>query len=767
MKILKHKKSLYNISNIMAAFAIMFISLFSFISSAFCLNNNSILTTTEKLNAISNYDTPIGETEAETAKQEVKDALEYVSITQTGIVLNENNFKQVTFTTITPSSEPEEDWEKNEGAKNIVYVVGAFTIWPQTIQTQTQPPETITIKSTIKVTKINPSTLVRSTAETPTAPETTTNTFGDNTQLDYKEYLAFAAPISSDSLYEISISYTTSTGGEPPVVTNHTKTFYVYQAPTINYENYGFTWQKHTNNADINISYPVENQMYDSGYADNHSSIDGYLTLKLDYNILKNRLNKNLNVLYIDFWHNGQAFSLRVENNGEGLDFYNNYNDSIGSFTIGSTSSKTADGKLDASLFVVDNIYTIKFNESGEYKVRIYDNTLNRMLITENDLITTATSLNGSPTSFTEGIKNNIYANANYIEHNFTIVNRAKLDGFYATAKTKNQDGEQIYIVNEIDRNAWRDEYRYMQQRTNKDVQVDFYNLNAINSITYSQYASVNSDVINKRVALDITSNTNHISNTITDEGDYYFDIEFKEAYNIVLSHTTKSGGSYSTITETYLANITYKTIGFQILKGVRDQYDFLHINNGTMTTKKYPEAADVLEINKVLIKNLNQDFAAYNSDTRSYIFFEGLGGQYLFGANNSAFTLNIAQSSPSISGIANNKSTTESVNLVFTGVATSEVGIKIAVYKDGRNIKNYTIFNQNPNEPLNYELSCTDLGSYKVVLTDAMQNSTEVRFAISQPKNAASIILIIVGVVLAAAVVFLIIKTRSKVSVR
>ena len=138
-----------------------------------------------------------------------------------------------------------------------------------------------------------------------------------------------------------------------------------------------------------------------------------------------------------------------------------------------------------------------------------------------------------------------------------------------------------------------------------------------------------------------------------------------------------------------------------------------------------------------------------------------------MFGYNTSSFVLNIAQSSPTISGIANNKSTNDKVDLTFTGVATDEVGMRIAVYKDGANIKNFDIKNENPSEALTYELSYTDLGSYRIVLTDAMNNSTEIRFAITQRQNAASIILIAIGVALAATVVILIVRVRSKVSVR
>ncbi|MBQ7579539.1 MAG: hypothetical protein IJT25_03320 [Clostridia bacterium] len=746
-----HKNS-FNFTSIIASIAIMFVSLFSLISSLRNLYSTPLINSNaQQNNAISNYaEISASENKINELKTDLTSALNFVVISQTGFSLNENNFKQLIFSTITPSTEPEEDWNKNEDLKNIVYVVGSFTILPQ-LDSDGNIKE-----SSVSITKINPTTLVRSTQSAPTEPETENITF--DSEDDYK---TIPSLLSGDMLYEITVSYSLASG-EPPIVTDYSHTFYVYQAPNLNYENYGINWKKYINNSATNISSPVENQIYDSGYSSDTAN-EGYVALELNYAQLKDNLTTNLNSLYIDFWHNGQSFSIRIENNVEGLDFYNNHNPNLSSSLIVHTGSgnktiKTEDGKLSTDSIKNGNIYSIKFIESGEYKVRIYDNTLNRLLKTSstneaNETITTYSSLNNTPTTYSEGDSYNIYKNANYIEHNFTVVNRSKLNGFYATAKTQDTAGNLAYIVTEIDHATSNMPTSYPIERTNKNVVLDFYNLYSIEKISYTQYAIANYGVSKSDIPLTFTSNTDHIQTTVTDDGNYFYDIEFKNDYH------------------SNIATFRYKTICFQLLKGVRSQYDF--------EGKHYPEAEDIVEINKVLTKNLSQTFTATTSDMRNFIYFEGLGDAFLFGVNNNTFDLNIAESRPSISAIAktadgssstpltNNKSTTDIVDLSITGVATSDAGMLITVYKDGSKIFENTIYNNDSQNALTYTLSYSDLGSYRVVLTDAMRSSTELRFSITKTQNAAGIILIVIAIAAVAVVIFMIIRIRSKVAVR
>ena len=190
-----------------------------------------------------------------------------------------------------------------------------------------------------------------------------------------------------------------------------------------------------------------------------------------------------------------------------------------------------------------------------------------------------------------------------------------------------------------------------------------------------------------------------------------------------------------------------------------------------TYNNTEYPLKTDNITYNIVKTYEFGQDYLS-NASNPTGITYGGLGNTTasdfgLLGFVGSRFNLYIANSSPTISGIENGKRTNGAVNLTLTGVATDEVGLKIRVTRDGSTILSTTIYNQNITNALNYNLSYSDLGSYRVELVDAMNNTTTLSFKITQQQNAAGIILIVVGCALGITFVVLIIRARSKVTVR
>lgn len=640
----------------------------------------------------------------------------YCNITQSdgteGVVIAKENFSQqvVPFATTDPDgtitgTDPQ--------LVNVLYLVGSVNITPVVDDNgEYTYPITVT-KTTYSLPNFTPTS------------ETTTISFvrGDDTD----DIVKLGATIGGDVFTQITIE-TNYTDIE---AINYSFTFYIFQAKNINYDNFGINWYRILNSDpdrnENDIIRPGENQTYSD-----------IIRLKLNFNSIN--LNRNINKLYVDFWHNGKAYSLRFEYKlktsseetaGDDtekyeLKVYNNFNDKL-------DFGKTEDGEI-TSLFGIsssNNTATLTFSESGSYKVRIYDNTYN----------------GSKPSSYNDNIKGSrIYPLANIIEYNFNLTNTDAnhQGGFYCTATTTTPKTDELgneisgeydvnFIVSEVNYNRNTETRPDIErQRVNRAVNLNFYNLSnvfSIENISYHIDNESSGDVISQQTVYDSSSGVNNLSIVLEDEASYNIRITFNDG--------------------------SVKLIMFQILRSVRSVYEFDGIT--------YPLPEHNIQTNIVTSYDLTQRYTATNN-IQNLVTYNGI-----FGYVESNFRLNIARSAPSITGISNNQRTTSAVNLTLTGVATQEAGMRVTVYRNGSVILNTTIYNQDETRPLTYTLNygSGDLGNYTVQLTDAMNNTTQLSFSITQQQNAAGIILIIIACALGVLAIVFIIRVRSKVSVR
>ncbi len=639
----------------------------------------------------------------------------YCNITQSdgteGFVVAKENFSQqvVPFATTDPDgtitgTDPQ--------LVNVLYLVGSVNITPIVDDNgEYTYPITVT-KTTYSLPNFTPTS------------ETTTISFirGDDTD----DIVKLGATIGGDVFTQITIE-TKYTDIE---AINYSFTFYIFQAKNINYDNFGINWYRILNSDpdrnENDIIRPGENQTYSD-----------IIRLKLDFSSIN--LNRNINKLYVDFWHNGKAYSLRFEYKlntsseetaGDDtekyeLKVYNNFNDKL-------DFGKTEDGEI-TSLFGIsssNNTATLTFSESGSYKVRIYDNTYN----------------GSKPSSYNDNIKGSgIYPLANIIEYNFNLTNTDAnhQGGFYCTATTTTPKTDELgneisgeynvnFIVSEVNYNPNTETRPDIErQRVNRAVTLNFYNLsnNVASIVNTSYHIESSGDVISQQTVYDSSSGVNNLSIVLEDEASYNIRITFNDG--------------------------SVKLIMFQILRSVRSVYDFEGVT--------YPLPQDNIQTNIITRYDLTQRYTATNN-IQNLVTYNGI-----YGYVESNFRLNIARSAPSITGISNNQRTTSAVNLTLTGVATQEAGMRVTVYRNGSVILNTTIYNQDETRPLTYTLNygSGDLGNYTVQLTDAMNNTTQLSFSITQQQNAAGIILIIIACALGVLAIVFIIRVRSKVSVR
>ena len=631
----------------------------------------------------------------------------YCNITQSdgtdGVVIAKENFSQqvVPFATTDPDgtitgTDPQ--------LVNVLYLVGSVNITPIVDDNgEYTYPITVT-KTTYSLPNFTP------TSETTRIPFIR----GDDTD----DIVKLGATIGGDVFTQITIE-TNYTDIE---AINYSFTFYIFQAKNINYDNFGINWYQILNSDpdrnENDIIRPGENQTYSD-----------IIRLKLDFRSIN--LNRNINKLYVDFWHNGKAYSLRFEYSFNSTDqnyelkVYNNFNDKL-------DFGKTEDGEI-TSLFGIsssNNTATLTFSESGSYKVRIYDNTYN----------------GSKPSSYNDHIKGSgIYPLANIIEYNFNLTNTDAnhQGGFYCTATTTTPKTDELgneisgeydvnFIVSEVNYNPNTETRPDIErQRVNRAVTLNFYNLsnNVASIVNTSYHIESSGDVISQQTVYDSSSGVNNLSIVLEDEASFNIRITFNDG--------------------------SVKLIMFQILRSVRSVYDFEGVT--------YPLPQDNIQTNIITRYDLTQRYTATNN-IQNLVTYNGI-----YGYVESNFRLNIARSAPSITGISNNQRTTSAVNLTLTGVATQEAGMRVTVYRNGSVILNTTIYNQDETRPLTYTLNygSGDLGNYTVQLTDAMNNTTQLSFRITQQQNAAGIILIIIACALGVLAIVFIIRVRSKVSVR
>lgn len=653
------------------------------------------------------YAQTINANQDETLLAEASNIVSLCNITQQGLVLNKNNFtQQVVPFTIT--NEGGTITSTEEKLVNVLYVVGSINITP--IIEGNGEPKKITVKKTIyDLNNFTPST------DFDQQQQNQEVIFGETGNI-----VQIGATIDRDVFTKITIikpaEQPTNPNEQP--TTLQTYDFYIFQAKNINYDNYGLNWYQFMSSAtagtDVDVSTliikPGENQTYTD-----------YLQLKIDTMLFD--INKDINKLYIDFWHNGKAYSLSIikTENGD-LKFYNNYIDKLNKNFL--PSGQNENGEIVNVFTPVENVITLNFSESGEYKVRIYDNTY----------------VDTKPTAYNDDCYNSTYPLANMQEYNFNVANLTKNNGFYCTATTitpkTDENGTIIdnkfnktYIVADVDYTSTRPEIS--RQRVNGNVTVSFYNLSNVQEITNESYHVETGGNV-------IPQETIYNSSTSTNQDKLTFVLEDEASYNIRI--TFKNG--------------SVKLFMFQILKGVHAIYDFEGTN--------YPLASDNIQYNIVTTYNLSQEYKT--NEDYNCIVFEGMGiAGYV--ANN--FKLNIAKSAPTITGISNNARSTSAVALTLTGVATQEVGMRVKVIKDGSVILNTTVYNADESKALTYALNYSNVGNYTIQLTDAMNNTTQLKFSITTQQNAAGIILIIIGCALGALAIIFIIRVRSKVSVR
>ncbi len=653
------------------------------------------------------YAQTINANQDETLLAEASNIVSLCNITQQGLVLNKNNFtQQVVPFTIT--NEGGTITSTEEKLVNVLYVVGSINITP--IIEENGEPKKITVKKTIyDLNNFTPST------DFDQQQQNQEVIFGETGNI-----VQIGATIDRDVFTKITIikpaEQPTNPNEQP--TTLQTYDFYIFQAKNINYDNYGLNWYQFMSSAtagtDVDVSTliikPGENQTYTD-----------YLQLKIDTMLFD--INKDINKLYIDFWHNGKAYSLSIikTENGD-LKFYNNYIDKLNKNFL--PSGQNENGEIVNVFTPVENVITLNFSESGEYKVRIYDNTY----------------VDTKPTAYNDDCYNSTYPLANMQEYNFNVANLTKNNGFYCTATTitpkTDENGTIIdnkfnktYIVADVDYTSTRPEIS--RQRVNGNVTVSFYNLSNVQEITNESYHVETGGNV-------IPQETIYNSSTSTNQDKLTFVLEDEASYNIRI--TFKNG--------------SVKLFMFQILKGVHAVYDFEGTN--------YPLASDNIQYNIVTTYNLSQEYKT--NEDYNCIVFEGMGiAGYV--ANN--FKLNIAKSAPTITGISNNARSTSAVALTLTGVATQEVGMRVKVIKDGSVILNTTVYNADESKALTYALNYSNVGNYTIQLTDAMNNTTQLKFSITTQQNAAGIILIIIGCALGALAIIFIIRVRSKVSVR
>lgn len=631
--------------------------------------------------------------QSETLLAEASNIFTLCNITQQELVINKNNFTQqvVPFTTTTGNQTTIE-----EKLVNVLFVVGSINITP-IIKDDGNPLQSTVKKTVYNAGDFSPSTEI---------PE-------EDVTFDATDKMVkIGATGTAEVFTKITITSPLETNPNNPdeIPTTRTYDFYIFQAKNINYDNFGLNWYQMTEAGNESlILKPGENQTYSN-----------YLQLRINTTLFD--INKSINKLYIDFWHNGKAYSISVVKTDTGLKFYNNYIDKLDKDNL--TDGQNANGEIEGVFTAIENIITLNFSESGEYKVRIYDNTY----------------IGTKPTAFNDDCINSTYPLANLQEYNFNVANLNNNNGFYCTAVTTTPktdengsiiDGQfnKTYIVADVDYTTTRPEIS--RQRVNGNVTVTFYNLSNVQEITNESYhVETGGNVIpQETIWSSSTSNANKFTYTLEDEASYNIRITFK--------------------------NGSVKLFMFQILKGVHAIYDF----EGTT----YPLANANIQYNIVTTYPLSQSYMK-NEDYDNCLVYAGMGiGGYV----ENVFKLNIAKSAPTITGINNNARSTSAVALTLTGVATQEAGMKVRVIKDGSVILNTTVYNTDEEKALTYSLNYSNVGNYTIELTDAMNNTTQLRFSITTQQNAAGIILIIIGCVLGALAIIFIIRVRSKVSVR
>ena len=718
--------------------------------------------TPSKIAAVRAEDTSVNQS-VEDLKAEATTYFNYLSISQSGVSVSANDFSQLTdlslYENIANSGSPEFNDVKHN--VNALYLVGAFSI--NYVPLTDPNAKTLVIETTaysfdnttgkIKELSDNDNNTIITATPNSNSPNVTKK---DGTAIDYTpgSPIFGASATKQNQFFRIKYTYTYTYIDSNRLPREGTKAaaFYIFQFPTLKTDSIGFDWKSVKGSDTSNIIYPGENQVY---------SDQVRLTIPLaNLNLFEGAKN-----FYVDFWHNGKGYALAIKLTSGDIKIYNNYYSAALDYFKGLSGKEETELLNDATIAgylqndITDKVQydstaktlTLTFSASGEYKVRLYDD-----------------SYTGSkPTDLNDIVDTGLNARSNMQEFNFIVKNTTIFGGFYFTAVSvspRRVNGVEDtlhpiknYLVSDgfytSTSTAKPSEQR---QRVNRSVQLNFYNVDS---------AHVKS-IYTRNYFIPEKGDSGTSGSVLRGEATYYTNTNTSAAKNFsVLITDEASHDIYIDLIDNLSVPATQKTLmlPFQILKGIRSLY--------TYNNTEYPLKTDNITYNIVKTYEFGQDYLS-NASNPTGITYGGLGNTTasdfgLLGFVGSRFNLYIANSSPTISGIENGKRTNGAVNLTLTGVATDEVGLKIRVTRDGNTILSTTIYNQNITNALNYNLSYSDLGSYRVELVDAMNNTTTLSFKITQQQNAAGIILIVVGCALGITFVVLIIRARSKITVR
>ena len=338
-----------------------------------------------------------------------------------------------------------------------------------------------------------------------------------------------------------------------------------------------------------------------------------------------------------------------------------------------------------------DNESILALDKSGYYKIEIYDRAY---LYTKSNL---------------ENMNN---PNANLITDSFNLSTQAQ--EVYLVVETA--DGTQVANG----------------QTTNNDIIAKLYNAGTVSvnkitithenanekSTTYTIKNWLSQSTLKKEGPItwglvqtdESGNNTNsYVQFQLSEDGIYQFTIEYKDAT---------------------IENFQYIV---QIVRGLRKSYTFTDDNNKITT---YTPSGDNKIETKTLSKtfNLNYSYGITNIYTNTY-------------------TVRIANSNPSITGINNNGSRNGDVTLTIRGVG--DITVVVNGVKQPGTIQN------------GGKITLTDSGNYNVKITDALGVSKDINFTIGIKMNTASVALIVVGALLVAGVIFFIMKNRGRAKVK
>ena len=810
----------------------------SFLSLCFGINNLNI-THAETIQSIQTADSEETLTKSEQLLKQSEEIPQLVTLTQSGIVFKSENFKMqsLTLTEIErntassstlmnkPIYNPTNNNEKELSSifvtgensyYNVLNIVGAINISLPQAQNDSNKVEMY-----IHAYNYNSDNTHGAYYRTSNCVYTTKTATASNGRYQY----TISAANNTAKIYKVTLYYNYVATDREGLIFNPTEfiEFFIYQANNITLDNNMIDWFENVQSTSIlndnKIYQPGNNQIYQNTVQ---------VAFANAFNNVSNLYINGVNQLYVEFWHNGQAYKLVMtkiidnytnSTNPEyrlavlnyfvdpninilkapkivsyyGLYYsYSTFCNKV-SLVKGSTETQQAfDKRVEAfvsennghifqdvsamflgsfnemnrlnayELFANSGYFTyLSFEESGDYKIRIYDNT----------------STYTFPTSY-QTVPDANYDKGNICEYNFSVENVTDLAGFYYTLiSQKDQNSAKTFVVATEERPNNIDYTSELQvQSVNNPVTISFNNIDShyISQIRYDKYSIDGNDVLlqNQIIAKTNTSSVMEIGSqykldgygnnaqfTLAEEGTYYFFIE--------LFVDLKTGQTAANQSSPMAHNLI--RISFQILNGVRQSYNYLG--------KVYPTDEDTgtLSNNTVKTYTFDQTYtstysltsdrskATFNaSDKRSDLY-------HIYGTTDTAFKLQIAKSVPTITGIKHQSTTSNAVNIVASGVATGELSAHITVTRDGSVIFDKDLYNQNDENAFTYTLSygASDLGKYVVTITDAMNNTGYIQFTIAKEQNFAAILLIIVGIAIGSAAVIFIIRARSKVTVR